>query len=67
MDYSFFLFSQLFMTHVEDGHGEYEDLAYDIMYDIVREHHERFMVSSYNVNVRSEYDCITDYLTNEIK
>ena len=67
MTYEIFLFSQLFMKHVENNDTQYQDLAYDLIYDEVLKHRELFLKSNYNVDVRSEYDCIEDYLSNEIK
>jgi len=67
MKYEMFLFSQLFMKHVENNDTQYQDLAYDLIYDEVLKHRELFLKSNFNVDVRSEYDCIEDYLSNEVK
>ena len=67
MKYEMFLFSQLFMKHVENNKTQYQDPAYDLIYDEVLKHRELFLKSNYNVDVRSEYDCIEDYLSNEVK
>ena len=66
MDYSNFLFSQLFMTYVEEYGVGYDDLAYDIMYEEILKHKKAFDESSFNVDTQSEYDCITDYLKNNV-
>ena len=67
MNYDEFLFSQLFMNHVENNETEYQDLAYDLIYPDVLKHRESFLKSNYNVDIKSEYDCIVEYLKNEIK
>jgi len=67
MNYQTFLFSQLFMNHIENNKTQYQELAYDLIYGVVLQHKNSFINSNYNVDVRSEYDCISDYLLNEIK
>lgn len=67
MTYQDFLFSQLFMNHVENNETQYQDLEYDLIFPEVLNHRELFIKSNFNVDVRSEYDCIIDYLMNEIK
>lgn len=67
MNYEDFLFSQLFMFHVENNETQYQDLAYDLILPEVLKHQNLFLESNYNVDVRSEYDCIVDYLHNEVK
>ncbi len=67
MTYEDFLFSQLFMNHIENNETEYQELEYDLIFPEVLEHQKLFLKSNFNVDVRSEYDCIVDYLLNEIK
>ena len=67
MTYEMFLFSQLFMKHVETYDTQYQDLAYDLIFSEVLKHRQLFLKSNYNVDVRSEYDCIETYLSNEVK
>ncbi len=67
MTYEMFLFSQLFMKHVENNDTQYQDLAYDLIFSEVLKHRQLFLKSNYNVDVRSEYDCIETYLSNEVK
>jgi hypothetical protein len=67
MNYEHFLFSQLFMNHVENNETQYQDLEYDLIFPEVLKHQNLFLKSNYNVDVRSEYDCIVDYLLNEVK
>ena len=67
MTYEAFLFSQLFMNHIENNETEYQNLEYDLIYPIILDERIKFLASNYNVNILSEYDCIINYLTNEIK
>ena len=63
MKYPEFLFSQLFMHHVENNETEYQELEYDLMFPEVLKHNALFLESHFNVPFKSEYDCIVDYLT----
>jgi hypothetical protein len=67
MNYEDFLFSQLFMNHIENNETEYQELEYDLIFPEVLNHQELFLKSNFNVDVRSEYDCIVDYLLNEVR
>jgi hypothetical protein len=67
MNYNDFLFSQLFMNHIENNETQYQELEYDLIFPEVLKHKKLFLKSNYNVDVRSEYDCIVDYLLNEVK
>lgn len=67
MNYEDFLFSQLFMNHIENNETEYKELEYDLIFPEVLKHQKLFLKSNFNVDVRSEYDCIVDYLINEVK
>jgi len=67
MKYNEFLFAQLFMNHIEYNKTEYEDLSYDIMYPEVLKHKKSFEISNFNVDILSEYECIINYLNNNIK
>jgi hypothetical protein len=67
MNYQDFLFSQLFMNHVENYETQYQELEYDLIFPEVLKHQNIFLKSNYNVDVRSEYDCMVDYLLNEVK
>ena len=67
MNYSQFLFSQLFMNHVENLETEYQELEYDLIFPIMLEHRKEFLHSEYNSDKQGEYECIVNYLTNEIK
>lgn len=62
-----FLFSQLFMNHIENNETQYQERAYDLIYDEVLKHRELFLQSNFNVDVRSEYECIEDYINNQVK
>ena len=63
-EYFKFLFAQLFVSHVETL--ENQDLEYDILFPEVVKHSELFLKSEYNTDSQSEYDCINNYLLNEI-
>ncbi len=67
MTYEDFLFSQLFMSHIENNETEYQELEYDLIFPEVLKHQKLFLESNFNVDVRSEYDCIVDYLLNVVK
>ena len=67
MNYQSFLFYQLFMNYIENNTTEYQELAYDIIYPEVLKHEDIFRNSNYNLVCFSEYDCIINYLQNEIK
>lgn len=67
MNYKDFLFSQLFMNHVENNETRYQELEYDLIFPEVLKHQNLFLKSSYNTDNRSDYDCIVDYLINEVK
>tara|TARA_R110001606_G_scaffold222434_4_gene370312 strand:+ start:122 stop:382 length:261 start_codon:yes stop_codon:yes gene_type:complete len=55
------------MNHVENTETQYQDLEYDIIYPIMSLHITLFLASKYNVDEKGEYECIVNYLTNEIK
>ena len=67
MNYENFLFSQLFMNYIEGNETQYQELDYDVIYPEVLKHRILFLKSKFNVDVKSEYDCIVDYLTNNIQ
>ena len=66
MRYSEFLFAQLFMHHVETNETEYQDLEYDLIFPEVLKHNALFLESKFNTPLKSEYDCIIDYLNEEV-
>lgn len=67
MTYEDFLFSQLFMNHIENIETEYQQLEYDLIFKEVLRHQNLFLKSRFNVDVRSQYDCIVDYLLSEVR
>lgn len=67
MTYEDFLFSQLFMNHIENHETEYKELEYDLIFPEVLKHQKQFLKSNFNVDDRSEYDCILNYLLNVVK
>tara|TARA_R110001606_G_C15086558_1_gene617922 strand:- start:22 stop:222 length:201 start_codon:yes stop_codon:yes gene_type:complete len=66
MTYKKFLFSQLFMNYIESNSTKYQELEYDLIYSEVLNHEDLFRKSNYNVDVESEYDCIVNYIKNEL-
>ena len=66
MNYQSFLFSQLFINHIQTTENIYNNLSYDLLYSEVLNHLDQFICSSFNVDARSEYDCMTSYLLNNI-
>lgn len=54
------------MQHVEDNYTEYQALEYDLIFPEVLKHHALFLESKFNTPLKSEYDCITDYLNEEV-
>ena len=67
ISYSDFLFSQLFMNYLENNETEYQDLEYDLIFPEVLKHQNLFLNSVFNTDEKGEYDCIIEYLKNEIK
>ncbi len=68
MDYDNFLFSQLFMRHVENNETLYgDDLEYDLIYPEVLKHRDIFMKSEWNNENLSMYAGILNYLVYEVK
>ena len=66
MNYEDFLFSQLFMNYIENNETEYQELEYDLIFPEVLKHQKLFLKSNFNVDVRSEYDCIVNYLEENL-
>lgn len=66
MSYREFLFSMLFLLHVEKI-GSCDDMAYDRMFPEAVKHLQLFSGSMYDVGSSSEYDCILNYLRYEVK
>ena len=60
-------FSQLFMNYIEIHETEYQELEYDSVFPEILKHQQLFLKSPFNVDTKSEYDCIVDYLVNELK
>lgn len=58
--YSIFLMSQLAVAHGEID----KDLEYDLMWAEAQTLLDRFESSKYNTDLKSEIDCMTDYLNS---
>jgi len=54
------------MEHVENSNTKYNQLEYDLIFPHMIEHNELFKTSLYYLEMKSEYDCILDYLNNEV-
>lgn len=60
MTYEEFLFSQIYTSRTE-GHQEY-----DVLYDEIMVHYALFKQSKYDVATKGLYECIQDYLNEEV-
>lgn len=67
MNYSEFLFSQLFYNYIKNNDTKYQELEYDIVYPIIVEHYNLFLKSNFNVDILGEYDCMINYIYNTMK
>ena len=67
MRYQEFLFTQLFMNFIENNDTEYIEFEYDLIYPEVMKHLSLYINSSYNIDTKSEYECMNDYLINTLK
>lgn len=56
MNYSFFLFSKLYDLYFPS------EIPYDILHTEVCQSYEDFIASPYNVEDKSEHDCMINYL-----
>ena len=60
MQYSEFLFCQLFYCVL----GEPANIEYDLAFPIIQIEYSKYNKSSFNNDEKNEYDCIIDYLNN---
>jgi len=67
MIYQDFLFSQLFMNYIENTDTKYQELEYDIIFPEMLKHQELYKASECALGLQSEYECIVEYLVNEVK
>ncbi len=67
MKYNEFLFSQLFMHYVENNETIYQHLEYDLIFKEILINYDYYKSSIYYLSFKSEYECIKDYLNNEIE
>jgi len=61
MDYSHFLFAQLFYAIFPQA-----TIEYDLVYPHIIALYDEYEISAYNMDTKSEYDCITDFLSSKI-
>ena len=66
MTYSEFIFSQLFMDHIQNNITQYNEVEYDLIFSEILRHYELFLISDENIDTQSEYDCIVDYLEKNV-
>jgi hypothetical protein len=62
MDYDMYLFSCL----LKDFDKHFADQPYDWQYDVLPELYKEFEDSKFNLEWRSAYDCMIDYLNYKI-
>lgn len=60
MNYSEFLFSQLFMCHLDKLKFDVD--GYDIVFDNVLHHYNLYIDSPFDNPNKGEYECMVDYL-----
>ena len=61
MNYDLYLFSCLIKFYDAD----FDEESYDFQYDILPTLYEGFEKSRFNVDTKSAYDCMTEYLTEK--
>jgi len=61
MDYDLYLFSCLIKFYDAD----FEEEPYDFQYDVLPTLYEDFENSRFNVDTKSAYDCMTEYLKDK--
>jgi hypothetical protein len=54
------------MSHIENNETHYQELEYDNMYPEVIAHRKFFLKSKHNIDSESEYDCILNYLEENL-
>jgi len=60
MDYSHFLFTQLFYAHFPQA-----DIEYDTVYPYVIELYNEYNASTYNTELKCEYECMENFLCSK--
>ncbi len=60
-NYSFFLFTMLILPHMP------KDLEYDVLYDLIVNQYDKYVISEYNDLYRNEYECMEDFIKNKFK
>ncbi len=60
-NYSFFLFTMLILPHMP----EYEE--YDVLYALIVNQYDKYVISEYNDLYKNEYDCIEDFIKKEFE
>lgn len=62
MNYNEYLFSCLLKIYDK----KFKELEYDLQYEDIGKLYLQFAESKFNINTKSEYECIIDYLKNKI-
>ena len=63
IDYQMYLYSNLLKLYDKN----FAELEYDLQFELIPTLYKTFAESNYNNPDRGEYDCITDFLTNQYK
>jgi len=63
-EYQLFLFGQLLYANLEGC--EIADLAYDIIFPVIKHELGMFLGGLFDVDTQSEYDCMNEYLAANI-
>ena len=61
MDYNLYLFSNL----VKFYDKKFDELPYDLQFDLLPSMYEDYMCTIFSLQDKSEYDCIIDYLKDK--
>jgi len=61
MNYSSYLFNSLLSCH----NKSFDRLPYDLQYHAHTDLHKEFECSEFNVDTKSEYDCMNEFLENK--
>lgn len=61
MNYSFFLFCKLYELY-----KDFEDVEYDLQFQFLSDKFHRYVLSDFNVVMKGEYECMIDFIKNDI-
>lgn len=63
MNYSHFLFAMLLQDYFRED-KEFQEVPYDLLYEELEDLYNCFYDSDENIETKSEYDCISNYIVN---